>query len=380
MADAVTITSDRKQNLPLWLLAELTYACPLQCSYCSNPLNYPATRRDELDTREWIEVLRQGRKLGALQLGLSGGEPLVRRDLEDIVAEARSLGYYSNLITSSLGADAARLATLKEAGLDHIQISFQGSDEKSNDFFAGTASFQHKIAMAKEVKRLGYPMVLNFVLHRQNIHQLADMLALSESLGADYVELANTQYYGWALLNREALLPSRQQVEDAEAITLQFRKAHTGNMQVIFVVPDYFEDRPKACCNGWGTTFITVTPDGTTLPCQSAHSLPGLSFPNVRQQSLQSIWQDSPLFNAFRGTEWMQEPCRSCADREKDLGGCRCQAYLLTGDVTATDPVCSLSPQHRIISDSVAKANRPVQDETATLHFRNPQNARQFMP
>jgi pyrroloquinoline quinone biosynthesis protein E len=376
MADTVTITSDNKANIPLWLLAELSYACPLQCSYCSNPINYHDSRSNELSTGEWKEVLKAGRKLGAVQLGLSGGEPLVRQDLEELVAEARSLGYYSNLITSTVGADARRLAGLKEAGLDHIQVSFQGSDEKTNDYFAGSKSFQHKVAMAREVKKLGFPMVLNFVLHRHNIHQTGAMLKLSEDIGADFVELANTQYYGWALKNRDSLMPSHQQLQDAEAATQTFRQHHKGAMEVIFVVPDYFEDRPKACCNGWGTTFLTVTPDGTALPCQSAQQLPGLEFPNVREHGLDWIWRESPLFNAFRGTQWMQEPCRSCPDKEKDLGGCRCQAYLITGDSHATDPVCSLSPNHASITEAIEQAL--CEKEEQPLFFRNPKTAKQL--
>ena len=376
MADAITSTSDNKANIPLWLLAELSYACPLQCSYCSNPVNYHESRSRELSTQQWKDVLKAGRKLGAVQLGLSGGEPLVRQDLEEIVAEARGLGFYSNLITSTVGADSKRLAGLKEAGLDHIQVSFQGSDEQTNDYFGGSKSFQHKVAMAREVKKLGFPMVLNFVLHRQNIHQTAAMLELANDIGADFVELANTQYYGWALKNRNSLMPSRQQLLDAEAATNAFRQQHKGPMEVIFVVPDYFEERPKACCNGWGTTFITVTPDGTVLPCQSAMELPGLDFPNVRDYGLDWIWRESPLFNTFRGTDWMQEPCRSCPEKDQDLGGCRCQAYLLTGDINATDPVCSLSPEHGIIGEAIAEALSETTEQP--LLFRNPKTAKQL--
>lgn len=388
MADSITIASDSKQSIPLWLLAELTYSCPLQCSYCSNPVNYPEARAAELTTEEWKTVFRDARKLGAVQLGLSGGEPLVRPDLEELIAEARSLGFYSNLITSAIGADQARLAAIREAGLDHIQISFQGSNQVINDHFAGTSSFHHKVMMAKEAKKLGFPMVLNFVLHRQNIHQIGDILKLSEELQADFVELANSQYYGWALKNIDALLPSRQQLIDAEAITNNFRKSHKGKMEVIFVVPDYYENRPKACCNGWATTFLTVTPDGNIQPCQSAQELPGLKLPNVRNQSLKWAWRESPLFNAFRGTEWMPEPCRSCPEKEQDMGGCRCQAYLLTGDAYATDPVCDLSPKHFIIKSAVAKAQNVSdlnddgftynikQDIVQPLLFRNPKNAK----
>ena len=381
MTDAIMFASDKKNTLPLWLLAELTYACPLQCAYCSNPIQYTDARANELTTTQWKQVFRDARKLGAVQLGFSGGEPLGRSDLEALISEARSLGFYTNLITSAMGGNVARLSSLREAGLDHIQISFQGSDKALNDYFAGTASFEHKINMAKAAKKLGFPMVLNFVLHRQNIHQVTQMLLLAETLAADFVELANSQYYGWALKNRTALLPSRQQLIDAEAATNHFRQQHKGNMQVIFIVPDYYEERPKACCNGWGTTFLTVTPDGTALPCQSAHELPGFEFPNVKEKSLEWIWQQSPLFNDFRSNDWMQEPCKSCPDKEKDLGGCRCQAYLITGDKNATDPVCSLSPEHHKIVEAIeqAKNHAEPQHQSQPLIFRNPKNAKLFI-
>ena len=364
---------------PFWLLAELTYACPLQCPYCSNPLDF-ARRRNELDTDQWLDVLRQARSLGATQLGLSGGEPLVRRDLETLVAEARRLGYYSNLITSSIGMDADRVATLREAGLDHIQISFQASQAELNDFLGGTHSFEHKVEMARAVKRHGYPMVLNVVLHRDNIDQIADILDLCAALEADYVELANTQYYGWALHNRERLLPTRAQLAHAEAVAADYKTRYAGRMKVIFVIPDYYAERPKACMNGWGNIFLTIAPDGIALPCHSARELPGLEFPDVREHTLDWIWHDSPDFNRFRGLDWLQEPCRSCPERTRDFGGCRCQAYLLTGDPTATDPVCTLSPQRPIIDTAVARANDPHQRTNQPLVFRNPKNSKALTP
>jgi pyrroloquinoline quinone biosynthesis protein E len=357
---------------PLWLLAELTYACPLQCPYCSNPVEF-ARYRDELSTEEWIRVLREGRALGAVQLGFSGGEPLARRDLEALVAEARRLGYYSNLITSAVGLDAARLRRLKEAGLDHIQVSFQASERELSDYVAGTEAFERKKAMARLVKAQGYPMVLCFVLYRDNIDQVDAMLTLAEELGADYVELANTQYHGWALANRERLMPSREQLARAEATVQRYRERTQGRMKIYYVVPDYFEGRPKACVNGWGSTFITVTPDGAVLPCHSARDLPGLSFPSVREQNLAEIWRDSPLFNRFRGLEWMREPCRSCPEREQDFGGCRCQAYLLTGDAANADPACSKSPHHERVRSAVAAAGQPAKAQP--LVFRNPRNS-----
>lgn len=361
---------------PLWLLAELTYACPLQCPYCSNPLDFAHRRKGELSTGEWLEVLRQARTMGATQLGFSGGEPLLRKDLEELIAGARELGYYSNLITSGIGMDGDRIAEFRNAGLDHIQISFQASDEELNNFLGGTDSYQHKFAMAKEIKRQGYPMVLNVVLHRENIDQIADILDMCGELQADYVELANTQYYGWSFHNRDLLLPSRDQLRRAEAVAKDYKARYQGRMKVIFVVPDYYAERPKACMNGWGNIFLTIAPDGIALPCHAARELPGLDFPSVRDHQLDWIWYDSPAFNRFRGFDWMQEPCRSCDERFKDFGGCRCQAYLLTGDATATDPVCTLSPQRAVVDDAVARANDPSRRANRPLLFRNPRNSK----
>lgn len=359
--------------VPLWLLAELTYACPLQCPYCSNPLNHTETRRHELTTREWISVLEQGRALGAVQLGLSGGEPCVRRDLEDIVAAARDLGFYSNLLTSTVGLDVARIEALKNAGLDHIQVSFQGIDARMNDFFAGTDCFAHKREMARAIRAAGFPMVLNFVLHRHNIHQVGQMLALALELQAEGVELANCQYHGWASRNFAALLPSRAQLREAEAVVQRFRVEHGEAMPVFFVVPDLYETRPRPCVNGWGSTLLSVAPDGRVLPCQGAHDLPGSVVPNVRSQPLDWIWNESPLFQRFRGEAWMPEPCRSCPEKEKDFGGCRCQAYLLTGDPARTDPVCSRSPDHpQLLRMVEGAARRQQEEEGRVLHMRAP--------
>lgn len=358
---------------PLWLLAELTHACPLQCPYCSNSVGF-ARHRQELDTEDWLRVLQEARELGAVQLGFSGGEPLARPDLDVLVAEARRLGYYSNLITSGTGLDEARIRRLREAGLDHIQLSFQAGTRELNDFMAGTPVFDHKKATARLIKENGYPMVLCFVLYRSNIRQLPEMLALAEKLGADYVELANTQYHGWALLNRGQLLPDEEQIRTAEQATNAYRARQTGDMKVYYVVPDYFDGRPKACVNGWGSTFLMVAPDGTALPCHSARDLPGLDFPNVRANSLVDIWQHSPLFNRFRGDAWMQEPCRSCPEKTRDFGGCRCQAYLLTGDPEAADPACSKSPHHGLIKDAIdaAAANTGIDKPFV---FRNPRES-----
>ncbi|MBL4572549.1 MAG: pyrroloquinoline quinone biosynthesis protein PqqE [Gammaproteobacteria bacterium] len=366
-------------HIPMWLLAELTFACPVQCSYCSNPLELSASRKNELSTEEWIRVMRQARKLGAVQLGFSGGEPLVRNDLEELVVEAKSLGYYINLITSSIGLTAEKITTLKEAGLGHIQISFQGSNRESNKLLGGTDSFDHKVAMTKEVIKQELALGLNFVLHRQNLHQVEEFLTMAQSVGAEFVELANCQYYGWGLHNREHLLPSQEQLIDAERVTNEFREKYKGDMDIFFVAPDYYDDRPKKCSNGWGTTFMTVNPEGEVLPCQAAKVIPGLEFPNVRDYELKDIWHNSDLFNRFRGTDWMKEPCKSCPEKEIDLGGCRCQALMLTGDATNADPVCSLSPHHDEVLRITEKAQRPYdEEETRNLVFRNPGNSKKI--
>jgi len=361
---------------PLWLLLdELTYRCPLHCVYCYNPIEF-ARVEDEMTTDDWVRVLRQARELGSVQLGLSGGEPLVRDDLEDITAEAHRLGYYTNLITSGVGLTEQRIARLKDSGLDHIQVSFQDSTREMNDFLSHTKTFDLKLRVAQMVKAHGYPMVLNCVLHRLNVDQIDTLIDMAQRLGADYLELANTQYYSWAHLNRDALLPSRAQLEAAERKTQQWRERLEGRMKIFFVVPDYFETRPKRCMNGWGTTFMTVTPDGTALPCHTARMLPGLSFPNVRATSVREAWYDSDGFNRFRGTGWMKEPCASCDEREKDFGGCRCQAYLLANDPYAADPVCDKSPHHALVTAAVEQAQQPRVQEHP-LVFRDPANSRQ---
>ncbi len=366
------------QPKPLWMLAELTYKCPLQCPYCSNPVDF-ARVKNELSTEDWLRVMREARAMGATQLGFSGGEPLVRRDLEELIAEARRLGFYTNLITSGVGMDEERIKGFKEAGLDHIQVSFQASSEELNNFIAGTDAFQHKLEMARLVKKYGYPMVLCFVLHRQNQDQVQDILELAIALNADYVELATTQYYGWAMVNRDQLMPTRAQLERAEAIAHEYQEKLKGKMKIYYVVPDYFETRPKACMNGWGAVFLTITPDGTALPCHAAGQLPGMTFPNVRNHSIEWIWNESPDFNKFRGFDWMKEPCRTCPERFKDFGGCRCQAYMLTGDAANADPVCDLSPHHHVVLDAITAAEGSVKHPSVKvkpLVFRNPQNSK----
>jgi len=357
----------------MWLLAELTYKCPLQCAYCANPVEF-ARQDGELDTEQWISIMQQARELGAAQLGFSGGEPLLRNDLEILVEEGRKLGFYTNLITSGIGMDEGRVKRLKDAGLDHIQISFQASSEELNNRIAGSKkAFAQKIAMARAVKAAGYPMVLNFVLHRQNIDYIEEILTLSMELQADYVELANAQYHGWALKNRLHLLPSREQLQRAEKITNQFREKSAGKMKTFFIIPDYFEDRPKACMNGWGSIFLTVSPDGKALPCHSARVLP-LEFPDLTTESVESAWFKSDAFNAFRGDDWMLEPCRSCDEKQKDFGGCRCQALMIAGDARQADPVCAKSPHHEKIEALVNNRVEPAVD-LDPLFLRNKKNS-----
>jgi pyrroloquinoline quinone biosynthesis protein E len=366
-------------NPPLWLLTELTYRCPLHCVYCSNPVDY--TRYgEELSTDDWLRVLREGRELGATQLGFSGGEPLMREDLETLAAEARRLGYYSNLITSGIGLNERRIAALKQAGLDHIQVSFQDSTREMNDFLSSTRTFELKRRVAKMVKSHGYPMVLNVVLHRLNIDHVGQILEMAAELEADYVELANTQYYGFAYANRAELLPSRAQLERAEELTQRFRARVGDRMKIYFVVPDYYANRPKACMNGWGAVFLCVTADGVALPCHEARMLPGLEFPSVRSRDLRWIWRESPAFNRYRGDDWMREPCRSCPEKGKDYGGCRCQAYLLTGEAENADPVCDKSPHHALVTQATAHAREgTVNVETKpVLFYRDDETSRRL--
>ncbi|HEU4627130.1 MAG TPA: pyrroloquinoline quinone biosynthesis protein PqqE [Steroidobacteraceae bacterium] len=360
---------------PLWLLLELTYRCPLHCVFCYNPTDF-ARITNELSTADWLRVLREARALGSVQLGLSGGEPLLREDVELIVAEAHALGFYTNLVTSGVGLNETRIRALKEAGLDHIQLSFQDSTREMNDFLSSTRTFELKSKVAALIKGHGYPMVLNVVLHRLNIDHTAAILDMAERMGADYVELANTQYYGWAWHNREQLMPTRAQVERAEAVTNAFRKRVGERVRVYFVVPDYFEKRPKPCMNGLGSIFLTISPDGTALPCHAARMLPGMHFPNVRHSSIASIWRDSAAFNRFRGDGWMKEPCRSCPEKAKDFGGCRCQAFLLTGDAANADPVCDKSPHRHLVDAALARAEHPHVVEKPVLIFRDARNSR----
>ena len=350
---------------PLGLLAELTYACPLHCPYCSNPLNL-GDYREELTTQQWRQVIAEAAELGVLQLHLSGGEPLQRRDLVDIVRFASGQGMYTNLITSASGLSSHRAGDLRAAGLDHVQISIQADERELSDRIAGMRSFERKLTAARLVKKLGWPLTLNVVLHRHNIDRIGHILDLAAELGADRIELANTQYYGWALRNREALLPSRAQLERAQAVVRAARERLRGQMEMIYVIPDYYSKYPKPCMGGWGRRQLTVAPNGDVLPCPTAQALP-LPQASVREHSLAWIWQRSPLFQRFRGTDWMSEPCRSCARRDLDFGGCRCQAFQLTGDAARADPVCHLSPDHGIVADAVRAASEAASPRDAVL-------------
>jgi PqqA peptide cyclase len=346
---------------PFGLLAELTYRCPLACAYCSNPLEL-AAYDDELSTADWQRVFTEAAQMGVLQCHLSGGEPLLRRDLVDLVRTAAELGMYTNLVTSAIGFSRPRAEALKAAGLDHVQVSVQADEPATSDRIAGIPSFERKLKAAAVVKDLGWPLTVNVVLHRQNIDRIAEIVALVEELDADRVELANTQYYGWAWRNRAALLPDRDQLARAEEVVRDARARLGGRMEIVHVLPDYYSEYPKPCMGGWAARQLIVTPNGEAMPCLAAHTLP-LPTASVREHSLETIWDESPMFTAFRGTEWMQDPCRTCERRELDFGGCRCQAFQLTGDATRTDPVCHLSPDHELVTDAVEEANmesRPV--------------------
>lgn len=348
-----------------WLLAELSYRCPLQCAYCSNPVEIN-DYQNEISTAEWKQVLLEGRELGCVQLGFSGGEPLVRPDLEELVLTASGLGYYTNLITSGIGLTEKRIKFLKQNGLDSIQISFQSHESDLNDYIAGNDVYLKKIETAKLIKQYDFPLTFNIVLHRQNIDSIKEILDFAFTFEPDFIELANTQYSGgFAFHNRDYLLPSLEQVKHAKLVVDAYPKTQTG---IIYVFPDYYQGRPKACMGGWANNFVIVTPDGAVLPCLSARTLPGLTIPNIHEASLTDIFNKSSLFNAFRGEEWMQEPCKSCPEKTLDFGGCRCQAYLLTGDASATDPVCSLSPKHHILTDFI---NQERSDDFVFRNFEN---------
>jgi pyrroloquinoline quinone biosynthesis protein E len=340
---------------PLGLLAELTHRCPLACPYCSNPVALDS-RASELDAQTWARVFGEAASLGVLQVHLSGGEPGARRDLVEITAAAHLSGLYTNLITSAVGITEATLAKLAAAGLDHVQISIQDDEPVSADHIANyKGAFARKKALAAKVVDLKIPLTVNCVVHRANIDRIGSMVSLALALGAKRVEIAHVQYYGWALQNRDMLMPTPEQVERAVKAVEELRRMHQGEIVIDAVLPDYYARFPKPCVGGWGRRSLNVTPAGKVLPCHAAESIPGLEFWSVREHSLADIWANSPAFNAFRGTDWMQEPCRSCARRDIDYGGCRCQAFILTGDAAAADPVCHLSPHHAEVAALAAK-------------------------
>jgi PqqA peptide cyclase len=343
-------------SAPLAILAELTHRCPLRCPYCSNPLEL--TRASgELTTAEWGDVFVQAAELGCLQAHLSGGEPTARRDIVEITAAARDAGLYTNLITAGVLLDAPLLARLKAAGLDHVQLSIQDAEAEGAERIGGMkGAHARKQAAARLVREAGLPLTLNAVVHRQNLHNLQALIDLALAWDAARLEVAHVQYYGWALQNRAALLPTRAQLDEATRIVEAARALHKGRLVIDYVVPDYYAARPKPCMGGWGNRFLAISPAGNVLPCHAAESITGMVFPNIRSTRLRAGWEDSEAFNRFRGTAWMPSPCQGCENAERDWGGCRCQAFALIGDAAATDPACALSPHHAVLASAIAEA------------------------
>jgi pyrroloquinoline quinone biosynthesis protein E len=347
---------------PVGLLAELTHRCPLRCPYCSNPTSL-AAQRDELTTADWTRVFGEAAALGVLQLHLSGGEPAARRDLVELVGHAVRTGLYTNLITSGVMLDATRIAALAEAGLDHVQLSVQDSEQGSADRIAGfPGGHARKREFAAMVTAAGLPLTLNAVVHRQNLDRLGDIISLAVELGARRLEIAHVQYYGWALANRDHLLPTRAQLDLATAMVARETLALRGRLAIDYVVPDYYATQPKPCMGGWGRQILVVTPAGKVLPCHAAESLPDLVFDTVHDHDLGHIWEHSPAFARYRGTGWMRGPCQGCPKAAEDWGGCRCQAYALTGDPAATDPACALSHDHGMLDLALRQAAEPMGD------------------
>jgi pyrroloquinoline quinone biosynthesis protein E len=352
-------------------VAELTYRCPLRCAYCSNPRNYRDVR-ESLDAATWTRAFHEAAQLGVVHAGLSGGEPSARRDLREIVAGADAAGLYVHLVTAGTTLDADALARLRDAGLASVQLSLQDSDASEGDAVAGVACAERKLVFAAAVRELGLSLVLNVVLHRRNLQRVPAIIELARKLGATRLELANAQYYGWALANRDALLPSREQVASA-ARAVESARRLPGGPEILFVLPDYLAGRPKPCMGGWGRRTIVVAPDGLVLPCHAARELPDLEFGSLLRHPLAWCWRDAPGMNAFRGEAWMKEPCRSCPERTRDFGGCRCQAHLLSGDSSATDPACELSPHHGTVRAAREAAERARGDDprgATRLHHR----------
>lgn len=356
---------------PYTLVAELTYRCPLRCLYCSNPINFHAVR-DELSTEQWCRTFSEAANLGVVQLHLSGGEPLLRTDLPELIRHARACDLYTNLITSGMLLTPEKLRQFRDCGLDHIQLSIQDSDRQTAELVAGVRSYGKKLTVARLIKETGFPLTLNVVLHRFNIEHVPALIVQAAELGAQRLELANTQYYAWALENRNVLMPTQEQYAQAEEAARDARVRYRGTMEVAFVKVDYFSEQPKACMGGWARTYMCITPTGEVLPCHAAHVIPEIHFESVRDQSLSTIWQQSPALNVFRGDDWMQEPCRTCPQKTSDFGGCRCQAFLLTGDAAATDPVCRLSPHHQVVLEASTRAE---QAGASLLVYRDRQNS-----
>lgn len=359
---------------PYTLIAELTYRCPLKCPYCSNPTALAASSgpKEELSTEEWCRVFGEAEGLGVMQLHLTGGEPLARRDLEELVRCAAGLGLYTNLITGGVPLARERLAALRAAGLANLQLSVQDTEAERADRIAGYPAFAQKIEVAAWVKAEGLPLTINVVLHRANIDRVPEIVAMAERLGADRLELANTQYLGWALANRAALLPSREELDRAFAAASEARARLLGRMEIVYVTPDYHSAWPKACMDGWARRYVHMAPSGLVLPCHAAHTIPGLKFDSARDRPLGEIWRESEGLERFRGEGWMKDPCRTCERRSVDHGGCRCQAFHLTGDAAATDPACSLSPHHAAtVGAARAEAAGPARGEPRYL-YRGP--------
>jgi pyrroloquinoline quinone biosynthesis protein E len=361
---------------PFALLAELTHRCPLQCPYCSNPLDLERAA-NEMTTEEWRNAIHQAGALGCMQIHFSGGEPTIRPDLEILVAESATAGLYTNLITSGVLCDRARLERLAVAGLEHVQLSFQGATAQIANRIGGYAGgHEKKLSFARDVRGAGLPLTANFVVHRRNAHQLDEMLDMAVAIGAERVEIANVQYYGWALKNRAALMPSRTQLDKMIETVAAARERLKGILVIDFVIPDYYASRPKACMGGWGRRFLNISPSGKVLPCHAAESITTLAFENVRQRPLADIWLNGPAFQAFRGTDWMPEPCRSCDRKEMDWGGCRCQAFAITGDAAQTDPACALSKDHARL---VATAQQEAQSSDEDFVYRNVRSAKALL-
>ncbi|BFU90589.1 MAG: Coenzyme PQQ synthesis protein E [Nitrospira sp.] len=345
------------EHRPYTLIAELTYRCPLRCPYCSNPLDL-AEHGSEIDTDTWLRVFHEAEELGIVQLNLTGGEPLLRDDLELLIEEAGKLDLYTNLITSGIPLTPERLSRLRALGLDSVQVSIQSARSSVSDRIAGAPSFHRKLDAMQWVTSLGIPLTMNVVLHRENISEIEECIALAERVSADRLELANTQYLGWALKNRLALLPTREQIERARTVAVEAKTRLRGKMEVLFITPDYYSEYPKSCMEGWGRRFIVINPEGLAVPCHLAHTIPGLRFEHVTQRRLADIWHHSEGFNRFRGDEWLPDPCKTCERRAIDFGGCRCQAFHVMGDAGMTDPACSLAPGHGHIESARAQAGR----------------------